>query len=206
MLLVVVVLASALCVPLTGGRLALLAELPLRRPELIGGAVALQVVVLALAPRLPYTLGVAGHLLSYALAGAFAAVNLRVPGLWVVALGGLANLAAIAANGGVMPASAQALALAGLPVHPAGAELVNSDLVAGARLAFLGDVMAVPAGWPLANVFSAGDVLIAAGAAWLVHRACRPGALGGRDSNPRYRDQNPASYQLDDPPPESRPA
>lgn len=24
--------------------------------------------------------------------------------------------------------------------------------------------------------------------------------LGGRDSNPRYRDQNPASYRLDDPP------
>jgi hypothetical protein len=24
--------------------------------------------------------------------------------------------------------------------------------------------------------------------------------LGGRDSNPRYRDQNPVSYQLDDPP------
>jgi hypothetical protein len=27
-----------------------------------------------------------------------------------------------------------------------------------------------------------------------------PRKLGGRDSNPRYRDQNPMSYQLDDPP------
>jgi hypothetical protein len=33
------------------------------------------------------------------------------------------------------------------------------------RLWFLGDVFAIPAGWPLANVFSVGDVLILLGAA-----------------------------------------
>jgi hypothetical protein len=44
--------------------------------------------------------------------------------------------------------------------------------VAGPRLAFLGDVFAVPASWPLSNVFSVGDMLIAVGLAWGVHRIC----------------------------------
>ena len=36
---------------------------------------------------------------------------------------------------------------------------MNSGVLAAPRLAFLGDVFAIPAGWPLANVFSIGDVL-----------------------------------------------
>ena len=52
----------------------------------------------------------------------------------------------------------------------------NSAPVDDAHLAFLGDVFAVPAGWPLANVFSIGDVLIVIGAVALVHGACRPDA------------------------------
>lgn len=39
-------------------------------------------------------------------------------------------------------------------------------------LPWLGDVLWVPAGLPLANVFSLGDVLIVAGLGWLVHRTC----------------------------------
>jgi hypothetical protein len=40
------------------------------------------------------------------------------------------------------------------------------------RLAFLGDVFAIPRGWPLANVFSVGDVLIAVGVVVAVHGIC----------------------------------
>ena len=36
--------------------------------------------------------------------------------------------------------------------------------VAVSHLAFLGDIMAVPEGWPLANVFSIGDVVLVIGA------------------------------------------
>ena len=36
----------------------------------------------------------------------------------------------------------------------------------------LGDVMAVPSGWPLANVFSIGDVLLVVGAAVIMHVQC----------------------------------
>ena len=45
-------------------------------------------------------------------------------------------------------------------------------LVADANLAFLGDVFALPAWMPAANVFSVGDLLLALGAAIFVHAAC----------------------------------
>jgi hypothetical protein len=48
----------------------------------------------------------------------------------------------------------------------------NSTAVADPRLGFLGDVFAIPASWPLSNVFSVGDVLIAVGAVWGLHRVC----------------------------------
>ena len=50
----------------------------------------------------------------------------------------------------------------------------NSAISSGSRLWFLGDVFAVPHGWPFANVFSVGDVVIVVGLLVLVHRACRP--------------------------------
>jgi hypothetical protein len=40
------------------------------------------------------------------------------------------------------------------------------------RLPWLGDVFAVPEGFPLANVFSIGDIIMAVGAAYAVHRIC----------------------------------
>jgi len=56
------------------------------------------------------------HLLTYGLAAAFVLRNLDLRFVWVVALGGLLNFVAIAANGGVMPASRDALETAGLSV------------------------------------------------------------------------------------------
>jgi Family of unknown function (DUF5317) len=42
----------------------------------------------------------------------------------------------------------------------------NSTVLVQPRLAFLGDVFFIPASWPLSNVFSVGDVLIALGIVW----------------------------------------
>jgi hypothetical protein len=86
--------------------------------------------------------------------------NLRVPGMVLVALGALSNLAAVVANGGVMPTTPTALAAAGLAPTDA---FSNSAVLADPRLAPLTDIFAIPAGLPLANVFSVGDVLIALG-------------------------------------------
>ena len=58
-------------------------------------------------------------------------------------------------------ASSRALENAGLVIS--GEDFVNSGVIEGARLAWLGDVFWIPSGWPLANVFSIGDVLIALG-------------------------------------------
>jgi hypothetical protein len=167
---VAVVVLGLVTVPAAGGSLRRLAGLRLRALWLLAVALGLQVLVISVVP------GVAGwaqralHLASYGLAAAFLARNRRVAGLWLVGLGAAANASAIAANGGVMPASSAALRAAG--AVPAGEHFANSAAVDGARLAFLGDVFATPRWFPLHNVFSAGDVLIVAGALLVVHRAC----------------------------------
>ena len=169
MVLVAVVVLSALAVPLCGGRLGALAEVRLRRAWAIFAALGLAVLATEL-PGLPD--GVRSLLLvaAYPVGAVFLAANWRVPGIPLAALGAALNLLAIAANGGVMPASPAALQRAGLAVDQPGFQ--NSAPVADPRLAFLGDVFAVPAAWPLSNVFSVGDVLIAAGLAWGLHRIC----------------------------------
>jgi Family of unknown function (DUF5317) len=169
MFLVAVVTLSALAVPLAGGRLAALVELRLRRVWAIWAALGLAVLGVGL-PGLPDGLRSLLLVAAYPVGAVFLLANRRVPGMALVALGAALNLLAIAANGGVMPASADALAAAGLPVDNPGFE--NSAALDAARLAFLGDVFAIPASWPLSNVFSVGDVCIGAGLAWGLHRVC----------------------------------
>lgn len=103
-----------------------------------------------------------------------------VPGLGLVALGSAANLAAILANGGFMPADPGALALAGETI---GEGYSNSVVLADPALRPLTDLYALPAGLPFASVFSVGDVLIAVGISLAIARAMRrptsPGAGSG---------------------------
>ena len=169
MALVAVVVLSALAVPLSGGRLGALAELRLRHVWAVYVALGLGVLAIEL-PGLPDGLRSLLLVAAYPVGAVFLAANWRVPGVPLVALGAGLNLLAIAANGGVMPASPDALAAAGLPVGGPGFR--NSDAVADPRLAFLGDVFAIPAAWPLSNVFSVGDVLIGAGLVWGLLRVC----------------------------------
>jgi hypothetical protein len=170
MFLVAVVVLSALAVPLAGGRLGALVELRPRRVWAIYAALGLAVLGVGL-PGLPDWLRSLLLVAAYPVGAVFLFANRRVPGMALVALGAALNLLAITANGGVMPASADALAAAGLPAAEPGFE--SSAALAGPRLAFLGDVFAIPASWPLSNVFSVGDVCIGAGLAWGVHRVCR---------------------------------
>jgi hypothetical protein len=167
--LVAVVVLSTLVVPLAGGRLGVLADLRLRRAWAIYVALGLAILGIGL-PGLPD--GVRSLLLvaAYPAGAVFLVANWQVPGLLLAALGAALNLLAIAANGGVMPASPDALVAAGLPVDAPGFQ--NSTALADPRLAFLGDVFAIPASWPLSNVFSVGDVLIGAGLAWGLQRVC----------------------------------
>ena len=169
-LLALVALLAVATVPLTGGRLGRLAEVRFRAQALAIGGLAAQVLVLSVLTDLPAGVAAGVHLASYAAVLAFVWCNRSLPGLWIVGLGGLANLIAIAANRGVMPASAHALRTAGRTAHEQG--FTNSEVVAHAHVAFLGDVIPVPSWMPLANVYSVGDVLIAVGLFVLVQGIC----------------------------------
>jgi hypothetical protein len=167
--LLAVVVLSALAVPLTGGRLGALVDLRLRHVWAVYVALGLAVLAVEL-PGLPDGLRSLLLVAAYPVGAVFLAANWRVPGILLTALGAALNLLAIAANGGVMPASPAALASAGLAADDPGFQ--NSAVLADPRLAFLGDVFAIPGSWPLSNVFSVGDVLIAVGLAWGLHRVC----------------------------------
>ena len=166
-LIAVLLIASIVSVPLLGGRLSALADLRLRLVPLVVGALAVQIVVVNVLPGGNHTLHAVVLVATYVVIAVALIANRRIPGVKLIAAGGLANFLAIIANGGVMPASASALRTAGLAADPAG--YTNSGFVEHAHLAFLGDVFAVPASWPAANVFSIGDLLLAAGAFVLLH-------------------------------------
>jgi hypothetical protein len=109
-------------------------------------------------------------------------LNRDVPGMWLVGLGAACNLTAILANGGVMPASARALEIAGLSTDPD--VFTNSAVLADPRLPFLGDVIPTPSWLPFANVVSVGDVLIVLGVAYGIHRVAGS-RLAGRPRPPQ---------------------
>jgi hypothetical protein len=154
-----------------GGRLGNVATIEIRGKAAIMGAFALQLIVVTVAPH-AFSHDVASgiHLASYGLAIVFLAANRHLPNLWIAAVGGTSNFAAIAANGGTMPASRTALAAAGIAIRHDGFD--NSTAVAHARLAFLGDVFSFPRSLPLANVFSVGDVLLLVGATAMLAGIC----------------------------------
>jgi hypothetical protein len=152
---------------LLGGSVGRLAELPLRAPWLFLSAIALQVVafpVAALPWRTNETVASVLWIGSYGLLLAAATLNRRLTGVPIVALGMLLNLAAVLANRGTMPVRVEAM-------HDAGRVAVtqaNSTALADPALPWLVDRWAAPDWIPLANVFSIGDVVIAAGAVVIV--------------------------------------
>ncbi len=162
MFILYAVLAGLVVGRLLGGRLANLGELRLRWLPLALLGLGIQVVLFSdFGASLAGDLTPLVYVVSTGLVLAAVLVNLRVPGLALVALGAGLNLAAILANGGSMPVSADALRSLGKPVEDA----TNSIVVADPPLAFLTDIFAMPSWLPFANVFSLGDVLIGVGIA-----------------------------------------
>lgn len=156
---------------LGGGRLDGLANFRLRWAPLVIAGLIVQVALFSEAGG-----RLAGGLLPAIYVASTAAVlvgvlrNIRFPGIAVAVGGGLANLAAIVANGGSMPAAPEALAAAGITAPPG---YTNSVILAHPALQPLTDVFAVPAGVPLANVFSIGDVIIGLGVVMAIAAAMR---------------------------------
>ena len=156
---------------LLGGRLAGLSDLRLRWAWLaVAGLVA---QLLLFADPIATSVGELGapiYVLSTAAVLVAVVRNWRIPGMWLVAVGAASNLLAIVANGGIMPASPEAVSA----LEPVGGEgFSNSVVVADPALRPLTDIFALPAWLPFANVFSIGDVLIGVGIAVVIALAMR---------------------------------
>jgi len=164
-------LACLASVPLAGGRLGALAELRFRATGLLMASIAAQILIVTVFPQSgSEALHDTVHIGTYVAVALFVVLNRRIPWVWLVALGGALNFVAIAANGGVMPATPNALVKAGFELDPAG--FTNSGAVAHPHLQFLGDVFWIPSSFPISNVFSIGDVLILLGALLALHCIC----------------------------------
>jgi hypothetical protein len=171
---VIIVVASVLAVltvPLVGRSLAPLSQLRFRRVWLVWLSLSVQLLI-TVVPAFPMAWGEPLHLLTFAASAAFIWSNRHIRGIVPIAIGAALNLLVIAVNGGTMPASEWAWNTAGFGAAGGGFE--NSAVNHTARLPWLGDVFAIPAGWPLSNVFSIGDVVIVIAVGYLAHQACRP--------------------------------
>jgi Family of unknown function (DUF5317) len=153
------------------GRPAGLAALQFRWPWLLIAGLLIQVVLFT--DAVAAGVGDLGPVIYVgSTAAVFAGVvrNVRIPGMALVALGALANLAAIVANGGYMPAGAAAMAALGKSDPTI---YSNSAVVAHPALEPLTDIFALPAWVPFANIFSVGDVLIGLGVVVIIVAAMR---------------------------------
>jgi hypothetical protein len=162
MVLAEAAIAGILLGLVSGGRMGALGELRIRRIELVYAAILLQICAFP-SGVFPWSTpdGIARGvwLVSFALLVGFALANRAVRGVALVFAGLASNLAAVLANGGLMPANPHAAQAAGMAhrLHN------NSISTFHPHLAWLTDRWAVPDWIPLGNVFSVGDVLIAAG-------------------------------------------
>ncbi len=176
---------------LLGGRLEGLGALHFRWPWIALGGLLAQVVLFS--GGVDGVVGSAGPALYV---GSTAAVllavlaNLRVPGLPLVALGAVSNLAAILANGGYMPGDPDAYAMAGLEPEGGFSNTIVTDTPA---LRPLTDIYALPDPVPFANVFSVGDVLIAVGVAVAIAAGMQRGRRDGREPRAGTRPVQPGN-------------
>lgn len=168
-----------------GGRFQAFGDVRFRSVGLVFAAFGLR-LLLGLAGARGWT-GIAPwaatlHLGSYALLIYALYVNRRLPGVWLLIAGTVANAAVIAANGARMPVLPGAMRALGETAdirYLAGhGDYMHSLMGAATRLPWLGDrfVLALPA----PSIFSLGDVFIVLGLVMLIqgvmvrHRQGRP--------------------------------
>ncbi len=159
-------LASAVALGLaaglaTGGRLSYLGELHIRWWPLLAVSVALRV-----AAGSAGELAAVVYVIAFAGIVAVAAADRSLAGAPLIAAGATLNLIVVALNG-AMPISPEAVAAVGGAMPT---DRLHSELVPGSRLPLLADVIPFPV---VRTAYSVGDVLIAAGGAWLTFAGVR---------------------------------
>ena len=117
-------------------------------------------------------LGFALLMASYALLLAFCFVNVRLPGMWIVAAGLVLNTVVVGLNQGMPTADSEQQTATGetvdRPIERTVKQRPESD---DDILGFLGDVIELPG--PLDSTISIGDILIVAGSLYLCVRVTR---------------------------------
>ncbi len=102
----------------------------------------------------------------------FFLINRKIMEMKIVFVGVALNLIAIFANGGVMPVSERAMALAGVTDTPVGTHAI---LDSSTTLPFLSDVIPIPEPYPFATVVSIGDIILTIGVFILIYRTMMKG-------------------------------
>jgi hypothetical protein len=182
MLLPVPALLALTAALLRGGSLRHLAALPFRGSAFIFTSLAIQVLIyMPFVRTSPLVLHWGGLIyivaLGLALAGALRNWSLGAP-VRLATLGLALNAIVITANGGYMPTNVAAMRAVhrDAKAHEvASRQLYSNTRPAGAstRLRVLSDVIPIDSPGGLGNVYSIGDLLIAAGGAALVYSATR---------------------------------
>jgi hypothetical protein len=169
------IILSFLVAELRGGRIRNIGRVDFRRLEWVLAAAVIHVGLQVAGGRGWIAAGWWTGLLNvlgYVLAMFAVASNLALPGMRLVAVGLLLNLAVIAANGGRMPVSAAALRDVGLgnlvPALAGGAVPTHTLMGESTRLAFLADVFRLPPPYWRPCAFSLGDAVLAAGVFLLI--------------------------------------
>jgi hypothetical protein len=153
---------------LLGGKISRLAYVRFRGWWIVVAALLAQIVIISVFPGANKTLLDAVHMLTYVAAAVFVGMNWRIPGLLIIGFGGALNGVTIALNHGQLPASRAAQQMAGIEV--AKGDFINSGVLPHPVLPLLGDIFVWPEPFPLANVYSFGDMLIVIGAFYGAHK------------------------------------
>jgi len=129
-------------------------------------------------------IGAAGpplYVVTTLLVGAAVLRNLALPGMPLIVIGAACNMAAILANGGFMPATAEALAAIGKTPSTV---YSNSAVLTEPALPLLIDRFALPRWLPLTNIFSLGDAILGLGVVVLVVAVMRRSRGAGAAATP----------------------
>lgn len=162
-------IVSLIVALLRGGSLPRLGQLHIRHGYLILLGLALQLVAFSGWEPLDAPWSNYLYLASLVLLLLAVGLNRHLSGIKILGLGLLSNLLVIAANGGLMPISVEAVrrvgrfdVIAALQTtgHNRHVALMNE----GTKLRFLGDTIVLGYPLPSAQVFSPGDILVALGA------------------------------------------
>jgi hypothetical protein len=167
MLMASVTILMCIIAVIAGGSLRNLVQIPIRWTVLVFTSLAIQIVIFTPLSRF---LGNASwiqplYILSMWMLVIWVALNWRIPGMPLLALGLFSNTIAIAFNNGYMPVDSQALVIAGQLGRYSADGISNNSMIAteSSRLWLLSDILPVPQGWPFADVYSIGDLLLVLG-------------------------------------------